>query len=527
MRRGFPPALTLSLRQKLLLGMGLPFLVLAGVVAGALGVFYQVTLTYQAMLTRESAAVQQALTLQSALESQATAVRGFLLTDDPSLLQEAARAEAQQQAARAALRALLTDPEDLTLLTTIEEADLAYDQASRQIVAAWQQGDHATALHLQETREAPAREAVHRAAARLVASESEHLQQAIARTQTTVWHLTLLLISTSALALALVAWTALTISRSLIRTVDDLRRATARMAAGDLTTPIEGPAQDELGRLRVGIEHLRRALLREQQSARARLRDVEELAHSLSHDLRTPLGVIRGVARVLGQRYHDALPAEAHLLLRRLEDAVEYIEGLLADVVTLLRAGAPAEPPRPVLLAPLVREVAEALAIPAPALTIALPDQPVWGYPRQLRQLFSNLLENAVKYARPDVPLRLWVTGEARHGLLTVRLCDNGRGVPAEHLERIFEPFYRLALPESEDPGGSGIGLAVARRIVGAHGGTIRALPADHGPGLCLEMTFLLAGGEEPLVRPALPGRPPAAPQPAERPARASGVGGV
>ena len=215
-------------------------------------------------------------------------------------------------------------------------------------------------------------------------------------------------------------------------------------------------------------------------------------------------------------------------LLRRLEDAVEYIEGLLADVVTLLRAGAPAEPPRPVLLAPLVREVAEALAIPAPALTIALPDQPVWGYPRQLRQLFSNLLENAVKYARPDVPLRLWVTGEARHGLLTVRLCDNGRGVPAEHLERIFEPFYRLALPESEDPGGSGIGLAVARRIVGAHGGTIRALPADHGPGLCLEMTFLLAGGEEPLVRPAaLPGRPPAAPQPAERPARASGVGGM
>jgi len=93
-------------------------------------------------------------------------------------------------------------------------------------------------------------------------------------------------------------------------------------------------------------------------------------------------------------------------------------------------------------------------------------------------RLLSNLLENAVRYAGRG---RILLAAERRGGLATIRISDEGPGVDHEHLDRLFEPFYRADPSRSRRTGASGLGLMIVRRAVEAHGGTVHAEPASSG----------------------------------------------
>jgi two-component system sensor histidine kinase KdpD len=110
---------------------------------------------------------------------------------------------------------------------------------------------------------------------------------------------------------------------------------------------------------------------------------------------------------------------------------------------------------------------------------------PVLGDASQLERVIANLVENAAKFSPAGTTIR--ITGSQRVGNLNLRVEDEGPGVPADQLERIFEKFYRGRHGEVSVPG-TGLGLSICRRIVEAHGGRIRAERSEHGARFVIEL---------------------------------------
>src|SRR2546423_847640 len=196
------------------------------------------------------------------------------------------------------------------------------------------------------------------------------------------------------------------------------------------------------------------------------------LLRSVSHDLRTPLATIRAVASDLrdGTPYEEATRAE---LLASVCDEAERLDRIVANLLSYSRIEAGALQPerQAVALDELVAECIRRLGSLFAKLRVQVdipPDLPlVDGDYTQIDQVLTNLIENAARYA----PMRstLWITARPRDGMVEIRVADERIAVNAPDRSRVFEPFQR-----GETGGSAGIGLALSRAIVEAHGGTIR-----------------------------------------------------
>jgi len=220
-------------------------------------------------------------------------------------------------------------------------------------------------------------------------------------------------------------------------------------------------------------------------------RDLEEFAHSASHDLQEPLRKIRTYA----QRLVDRLPPESlgeteRRYLTRMSEAAERMQQRIDDILSLGRLGRSSPVLERLELAPLLQGVLEDLetSMEASAARVEIGDLPeVTGDPAQIRLLFQNLLSNALKFRRPDVPPRIEIRGAGTTSDVRITICDNGIGFAPQYADRIFRPFERLHGRETYD--GTGIGLSICRRIMENHDGSIRAAS---GPdeGACFTLTF-------------------------------------
>jgi PAS domain S-box-containing protein len=229
------------------------------------------------------------------------------------------------------------------------------------------------------------------------------------------------------------------------------------------------------------ISERTRARLELQQSA-AELavsnRELEEFAYIASHDLQAPLRKVM----VLGDRLRGHLPddtdATALDYLDRALAAAARMQRLIDDLLDLSRVSNRDRDPVPVDLNDVVHQVIDDLevGIAQTDATIDVEDLPVvLGDASQLAQLLQNLLGNALKFARPGVPPRVRISAGATGGPLTaVKVTDNGIGFDQRYAEKIFQPFQRLR-PRHEYAG-TGMGLAICRRIVERHHGTLSAL---------------------------------------------------
>lgn len=112
--------------------------------------------------------------------------------------------------------------------------------------------------------------------------------------------------------------------------------------------------------------------------------------------------------------------------------------------------------------------------------------------PRRIYQLLKNLMENAVKYNREGGAVNVSATLE--RGVAVIRVHDTGIGIPAEHLDRVFERFYRVDKGRSREQGGTGLGLSIVKHIVGLYGGDVRA---DSAPGVGTTFTVRLPASVE------------------------------
>jgi two-component system sensor histidine kinase BaeS len=285
---------------------------------------------------------------------------------------------------------------------------------------------------------------------------------------------------------AIGALVAFPLSKRLTRPVRELQRTTRRLAAGDYDARVAATGNDELGRLGRDLNALAAALAQTEQARRQWVADV-------SHELRTPLALLRadieamqdGV-RPLDPRALGSLHADVLRLGRLIDDLYE---------LSMTDLGALSYRKAPVDVAELLRGELDAfrgafadadlslhLETPGTADDETGTRDDHWtihGDAQRLSQLFRNLLRNTLAYTDRGGELR--VTLSRRGERLTLRFDDSPPGVPDGDLPRLFERLYRVDGSRSRATGGAGLGLAIARNIVEAHGGCITAAPSPLG----------------------------------------------
>lgn len=229
--------------------------------------------------------------------------------------------------------------------------------------------------------------------------------------------------------------------------------------------------------------------------------DLERFAHVASHDLREPLRTVISFLGLLTRRHGDALTPEARGFVDHAAGGAKRMNALIGDLLEYSRIGRSRRPSEPVDLDEVL-EVARgnlrAAIEEAGAEVTAGPLPTVAGDPSELAQVLQNLLGNALKY-RGERPPRIRIDARRRGEAWEVAVRDNGIGIEPRHHERIFVPFQRLHGREEYE--GTGMGLAIVKRVLEARGGNIR-LESAPGEGSCFVLTL-------PAVAPA-PEREPA-----------------
>ena len=210
--------------------------------------------------------------------------------------------------------------------------------------------------------------------------------------------------------------------------------------------------------------------------------ELEQFAYIASHDLSEPLRMVSSYLQLLRRRYHGQLAEDADEFIDYAVDGAARMRRLIDDLLTYSRAGRVDRPLAPVSTAEVARRVADDLRGHQGAHTpvVRIDELPtVMGDERQLGQLFQNLIGNALKFVpadrAPEITVSASQTGDEWH----FAVDDNGIGLDAAHAERIFRMFQRLH--SRDEYAGTGIGLAIAKKVVERHGGRIWAEPRPEG----------------------------------------------
>jgi len=277
--------------------------------------------------------------------------------------------------------------------------------------------------------------------------------------------------------LVALAFASFPLARSIAAPVERLTAAARALGEGDLSARANVRARGQLGALGRAFDDMAARL-------EALVRGERELLANVSHELRTPLARIRVALELAAEG--DAERARRYL--GEIGQDLGELDGLVADVLAAARldaggaAGLRLEV-APLDLAALARDAAERFRASHEGRSLevdvgeALPV--VRGDAALLRRLVANLLDNAAKYSEPASPLRLVLRAEAGGVALEVR--DRGIGIAPEDLPRLFTPFFRTDRSRARGTGGTGLGLALTKRIAEAHGGTISAASTPDG----------------------------------------------
>ena len=233
------------------------------------------------------------------------------------------------------------------------------------------------------------------------------------------------------------------------------------------------------------VDERRRAEEREVAAARELRRsnaELEQFAYVASHDLQEPLRKIQAFGDLLSTKHGAVLPEEGRSYVGKMQASAGRMSRLIDDLLSYSRVTTHAKPFTQVNLAETVRDVVDDLELRAEKVggRVEVGDLPrVEGDAIQLRQLFQNLIGNALKFHRPGVPPIVRVTAERVADGWVLSVADNGIGFEERHAGRIFQVFQRLHGRDEYE--GTGVGLAICRKIVDRHGGTITA---DGRPGV-------------------------------------------
>ena len=218
--------------------------------------------------------------------------------------------------------------------------------------------------------------------------------------------------------------------------------------------------------------------------------ELERFAYVASHDLQEPLRATANFTSLLKKRYHDQLDEKAQRYIHFIVDGTTRMQTLINDILAFSRLQTHEKPHEAVDIDQVLADVKHNLKLKirenrAKIVTESLPT--VQGNAKQLGQLFQNLISNALKYRSPDRAPEIHVRGEERSKEWHFSVSDNGIGIEKQYFNRIFIIFQRLHT--SKEYEGTGVGLAICKRIVEQHGGNIW-LDSQPGQGTTFYFTI-------------------------------------
>ena len=275
------------------------------------------------------------------------------------------------------------------------------------------------------------------------------------------------------IALIMARW----LARGMTQPLRDMAEAARRMQTGDYSTRIHTTTRDEVGQLAAAFNRMSQELDNLEASRR-------DLVANVSHELKTPITAIRAHLENLLDGVEEPNPETVQIMLTQSERLGRLVEQLLD--LSKLESGEVPLRREPVALAPLVSRVMSEIEVARSDRDVDvhsdLPEDlpAIEADPERVHQVIFNLVDNAVRFTPGGGEVR--IEAHRHNGAVEVSVADTGVGIPAESLPRLFERFYRVDHARAREDGGTGIGLAIARSVVEAHGGTIRA-ESDPGQG--------------------------------------------
>jgi signal transduction histidine kinase len=302
----------------------------------------------------------------------------------------------------------------------------------------------------------------------------------------------------AAVALLLARW----LARGMTQPLREMAEAAHKMERGDYSERVHTRSRDEVGQLAEAFNRMSAEL-----DGVERLR--RDLVANVSHELKTPISALRAHLENLLDGIEEPNPETLAVMLNQSERLGRLVEEVL-DLSRLESGDVPLARDA-IDLEPLVSEVVSEIQVVSADRRVSVDSEVPPGLPpaladrNRVHQVLFNLLDNAVRFT-PEGG-RVGISAVRHNGCVQVRVSDTGVGIPQEHLPRLFERFYRVDSARSRGDGGTGIGLAIARSVIEAHGGRIWA---ESTPGRGSVFAF-----ELPVAAPGL-----ARPSPAKQPHR-------
>jgi signal transduction histidine kinase len=279
------------------------------------------------------------------------------------------------------------------------------------------------------------------------------------------------------------------LARYLSSPIGKLRRATQKLADGDLSTRVGskvGRRRDELASLAKDFDVMAERI-------ETLITSQKRLSRDVSHELRSPLARMNVALEIAKQKSNG----ETSPVLQRIENESQRLNEMISRLLTLskLETGSKDFDRRELNLRTLVEQVSadadfEANAKGRSVKVIHADDCRVVGSESLIRSAVENVLRNAVRYTKEGTAVDVSLSNGNERAV--VRILDHGSGVPDAELENLFRPFYRVGEARDRGSGGTGLGLAIAEQAILAHDGTISA--RNEGDGLVVELTLNCVG---------------------------------
>ncbi|MEU7930159.1 ATP-binding protein [Micromonospora echinofusca] len=486
-----------TLRQRVVMLLTVVAFLLIGLAGGAVAVATKNRMHIDAILNKTGPLRVQAQEVQNALLDQETAVRGYAVSGNPADLTPYDAGRKREQDLVVSMERLLGDyPEIRQELLKVEQRAEEWRRAvAVPVVTATQQRGTAAGQALITDQAREQFDAVRGALDDLQFEIFEARQRSAEDVRRTSNLLVVLLIV--AVAVVIIAGSMLLVSldKMVIRPLTGLADQVREVAEGDYQHGISGTGPPEFLRLGEDVDAMRRKIakdLAEVREARERIewvnsqlqkqaeeltrsnRDLEQFAYVASHDLQEPLRKVASFCQLLQRRYAGQLDERADQYIAFAVDGAQRMQRLINDLLAFSRIGRLTTGFTEVDLNKVMGDVAgqtEAARQYADA-ELTWGELPVIrGEEPLLTNLLANLVSNSVKFRRPDVPPKVHVSARLVGDEWEISCQDNGIGIEPEFADKIFVIFQRLHAKDAYP--GTGIGLAIVKKIVEYHGGRV------------------------------------------------------
>ena len=301
-------------------------------------------------------------------------------------------------------------------------------------------------------------------------------------------------------AILLTSW----LNQGIIKPMISLKSAMMRIEQGDLETPAVTAEKGEVGELFEGFEKMR-IRLKDSKEEKARTEEAnKELIRNISHDLKTPITSIKGYVEGIMDGVADT-PEKMEKYIKTIYNKAGDMDFLIDELTMYSKIDANQIPYQfhQMNVGDYFSDCAEEVGLDLETKGIGFsydfscdPDTEINADPEQLKRVINNIINNSVKYRKEEGSrIALSVSLQDEKTVL-VEIEDNGKGISAKELEKVFERFYRTDASRNSKQGGSGIGLSIARKVVEDHGGIIWAT-GEEGVGLTIHFTLPVYKPEE------------------------------